>query len=300
MAQMEKYNMNGAMAMIRHCERTAATHSNRNIDMMRTKDNFALWPPDNPDKLVMDSVVVGQSSGRYAQQRLRKRLAELSILDRDDVKVLCCWCLFLGPDVPPGYENKMAFYKAAVRFMSGLYGSENVIFAWVHEDEASSHLHFGFVPVVKKELKLRANASEATRKAYEQAVSEGKTEYERVDAHGVITRRHLQDWHGWLSNWMKQELGYDPGVYTGVTQFLGGNVSVKQLKNTGPNWRVERNRKVDAFHNARRAAAEGEVSALDDRIVLADPATKDLQSPEKMLSFDEKIADAIGRSGPKR
>lgn len=128
MANVKKYTLRQAQAVIAHCERTGRTHANRNIDMAKTENNYALWPLDQPDRLIMDTGVVGQSRGRYAYQRLRKRLDEVSCLQRDDVKVLCEWDLHLGVDVPPGYENKQAFFRTAVRLMATLYGFENVIY----------------------------------------------------------------------------------------------------------------------------------------------------------------------------
>lgn len=304
MAQIEKYTLQQAKAIIAHAERTGATHSNENIDPRRTKDNYSLWPPGHPDQLVLDTGIEGQSSGRYAYQRLKKRLSEVSYLQRDDVNVLCSWCLHLGVDVPPGYESKRAFFEAAVRVMSHLYGEKNVLYAWVHEDEDGSHLHFGFVPVVRKPLKLRKNASEETRAEYEAAVAAGQTMIERVDANALITRKHLQGWHGWMTKQLVDILGYDPAMHTGVTQFLGGNATVPQLKKTGPHWRERRNAQVAAFHERRRALATGKKAGLDAQISVADPNRQRAQAAPgqeqgKKKSLSDMMKDAGSRSGSK-
>lgn len=302
MAQIEKYNLQQAKAIIAHVERTGATHSNESIDPARTKDNFSLWPPRSPDQLILDTGVEGQSSGRYAFARLKKRLSEVSCLQRDDVNVLCDWCLHLGVDVPPGYQSKRDFYTAAVRVMAGIYGPQNVIYAWVHEDETGSHLHFGFVPVVRKELKIRKNASAAKRAEYEAAVAAGQTVVERVDANALINRRHLQGWHGFMTKKLVEILGYNPGMHTGITQYLGGNATVPQLKKTGPNWRKKRNAQVAAFHETRRAAAEGRKSGLDARISVADPNRQQAQAApgqteKKQSGLDALIKGAQDRGG---
>ena len=299
MAQIEKYTLRQAKHIIAHVERQGATHSNKQIDMAQTQNNYALWPPECPDRLILDTGVQGQSSGRYGYQRLKKRLAEVSCLQRNDVNVLCDWCVHLGVDVPPGYDSKMAFFRAAVKLMAMLYGPENVVYAWVHEDETHSHLHFGFIPVVKKPLKLRKNASASTRAEYEQAVAEGKTVIERVDSHAIINKKHLQGWHGWLKKYMTLELGYDPGVYTGITQAMGGNLSVKQLKAKAKDWREDRNKRADAFHAARRASREGERPNLDDRITLASQKPQEAPKVAKKLSLDDMIASAKNRMGRK-
>lgn len=293
MANLERYDMRQAQAIIAHCERTAATHSNRNIDMSRTRENYALWPPGAPDALQMDRGVEGQSMGKYAWKRLRKRLSEVSVLRRRDVNVLCDWVIHLGVDTPPGYDSSMDFFEACVRYIGQLYGSENIIYAWVHLDEGAPHIHIGFVPVTKKPLKLRKNASEETRKAYEEAVAAGKTVIEKVDAKSVITRQHLQGWHPRFSKWMTEQLGYDPGVHTGITEALGGNLSVPELKRKGPNWAEKRRKQSDAYHSARRAARAGQRPRLNDRITISGPKT---QADERPAGRGRSLEDMIHRA----
>ena len=281
MAQIEKYNLQQAKAIIAHVERTGATHSNKSINPELTGLNYNLWPPSDPDKLILNTNTPGQSSGRYAFQRLQKRLSEVSRLDRDDVNVLCDWCIHLGPDVPPSYESYEDFFKACVNYICDLYGKENVVFAAVHMDEETPHIHIGFVPVVRKELKLRSNASEKTKKEYEAAVAAGKTVIEKVDAHSIITRRHLQGWHGNFQKFMTTELGYDPAVYTGITEALGGNMKVNRMKKQPKDWRRKRNKAADAFHKVRRAEKAGVQAGLDAIIANSNPEAKNIQNQDQ-------------------
>lgn len=302
MANVEKYNMMQAIGLIAHCERTLPSHqSNPNIDVTRTKDNYALWPLEAPDQLVLNTEIFGQSSGKYADKRLRKRLSQVSYLHRSDVNVLCSWCIHLGVDTLPGYENARDFFKACVRFVAGLYGPENIVYAWVHNDEDTPHIHIGFVPVIKKALKLRKNASEATKKAYEEAVAAGKTTIERVDADKLISLRHLQGWHPHFSSYMTTELGYDPGVHTGITEALGGDLSVHQLKRMSPKKVEERRKRTAAYHADRRAEKEGKKPSLDRMISIADPQspknTAGQPQEKKKLSIEDMIQNAAERSG---
>lgn len=301
-AQVEKYTLQQAKAIIAHVERTGATHSNESINPELTRLNYNLWPTADPDRLILDTNTPGQSSGRYAWRRLEKRLSEVSRLDRDDVNVLCDWCIHLGPDVPPSYESYEAFFKACVRYICRLYGAENVVFAAVHMDEETPHIHIGFVPVVKKELQLRSNASKKTKEEYEAAVAAGKTVIEKVDAHSVINRRHLQSWHGGFQKFMTAALGYDPAVYTGVTEALGGNMNVNQLKRQPKDWRRKRNKAADAFHTVRRAAKAGINPPLAARQEYAEakrnpPQAKPGQTEERKQSLTDKMKDAQSRSG---
>lgn len=302
MAQIEKYTIRQAVAVIGHVERTGGTHSNRNIDPERTQNNYSLWPAGNPDQLVLDADKPGQSSTRYAYQRLKKRLSEVSCLQRSDVNVLCDWCIHLGVDTLPGYENQRKFFEACVCHICRLYGEENVMYAWVHMDEETPHIHIGFVPVVQKPLKLRKNASAATKQAYEEAIAAGQTHVDRVDADSIITRKHLEFWHPNFQASMISQLGYDPGVHTGVTQYLGGNLSVAQLKKKSPSWRKNRNAQAEAYHAVRRESHSNRKAALDSKITVANPQrpqtqTQTKQEQGKKPSLADMIKGAADKGG---
>lgn len=294
MANMMKFTRMPAMAVIAHQERTCLTHSNENIDPERTKDNYSVWPPDRPDQ-------VGEKHG---WKRLTHRLSQVKHINRSDVNILVEWVIHLGPDVPPGYENEKAFFEACMRYCVAEYGNENICYGIVHKDEENPHLTVGFVPVVKKPLKLRKNASAATRAEYEAAVAAGKTSIEVLDADSVITRKHLQDWHGGLTQYLIQELGYDPAVHTGITKAMGGNMTVKQLKRKDANWREQRNKQVAQFHEVRRAAKTGQKAGLDAKIAVADPNRPQLQgqgepgqTEKKPSGLDALIKGAKDRGG---
>ena len=289
MANMMKFTKMEAMAVIAHQERTCLTHSNDNIDPEQTQYNYSVWPYDNPD-------LVGEKHG---WARLTKRLSQVKCLRRSDVNVLVEWTIHLGTDVPPGYDNEEEFFRACMRYCENKYGSENIIYGIVHVDEETPHLTVGIVPVVKKKLKLRKNESERLKQEYEEAVAAGKTIEERVDANAVINRKHLQGWHGGLTQHLIDELGYDPAVYTGITEELGGNMTVEQLKRQGSDWRERRNKRAAAFHEARRAKLEGRRPSVEAVMELSktDKPQAELQTREQAGERAESIDDIIKKSG---
>lgn len=297
MANMMKWTKMQAMAIIAHQERTGATHSNHNIDPEMTPYNYSVWPYDRPDQ-------VGEKHG---WRRLTQRLEQLKWLHRKDVNVLVEWTIHLGVDVPPGYDTERDFFFACMRYCERKYGAENIIYGIVHVDEETPHLTVGIVPVVKKPLKLRKNASDATRAAYEAAVAAGKDVVETLDANALITRKHLQGWHGELAESLTEQLGYDPAVYTGITEHLGGNMTVKQLKAKSADWRETRNRQAAAFHENRRAAKGllgGRKASLSAKLNVADPKRPKIQSPVQPEKADgqkpslmDQILDAKSRGG---
>jgi len=293
MANMMKFTKMAALAVIAHQERTCLTHSNENIREEDTKYNYSVWPADEQAPYMVE---------KTGWKRLTHRLSQVKHLNRKDVNVLVEWVIHLGPDVPPGFENEEAFFLACMRYCARKYGAENICYGIVHVDEENPHLTVGFVPVVKKPLKLRKNASAAAKAEYEAAVAAGKTMIEVLDADSVITRKHLQDWHGGLTQHLIDELGYDPAVYTGITKAMGGNISVKQLKRKDAKWREQRNKQAAQFHEVRRAAKTGQKAGLDATLAMADPNRAKLQSQEppkekKTSGLDALIKGAKDRGG---
>lgn len=284
MANMRKFTKMQAMAIIAHQERTCLTHSNENIDPERTKYNYSVWPPEDPD-------LVGEKHG---WKRLLHRLSQVKHLLRRDVNVLVEWVVHLGADVPPGYDKEEEFFQACMNFFAAEHGAENIVYGIVHVDEEHPHLTVGFVPVVKKKLKLRKNASAKTKAEYKAAVAAGKTEIEVVDANSLINRDYLKGWHSNFSNYLTEQLGYDPGVYTGITKELGGNLTVAQLKRKPKDWREKREQRSAAFHERRRAARDGRQAGLDAQIDGADPTKANLQSDAPSRSQSGSLADLLG------
>lgn len=284
---MMKFTKMQAMAVIPHQERTCKTFSNENIDPEMTEYNYSVWPADE------DAPYMVEKSG---WKMLTHRLSQVKYLHRKDVNVLVEWVIHLGPDVPPGFKNEQAFFLACMRYCAREYGAENICYGIVQVDEENPHLTVGFVPVVKKPLKLRKNASAAARAEYEAAVAAGKTMIEVVDADSVITRKHLQGWHGGLTNYLIDELGYDPAVYTGITKALGGNVPVKSMKRKPRDWREKRNLRAAQFHEVRRAEKDAEKTGrhagLEAVMAMADP-TWSLDPDQEQGRETKGLADLV-------
>lgn len=46
-------------------------------------------------------------------------------------------------------EEQERFFKESYEFLADRYGRQNVVYAIVHNDEATPHMHFGFTPITK-------------------------------------------------------------------------------------------------------------------------------------------------------
>jgi len=136
---------------------------------------------------------------------IKKRTSEIRCLNRKDVNVMCDWVVTL-PEKIKTEEEQEKFFQETYNFLENEYGKENVISSYVHLDETTPHMHFAFIPVVtdKKRGDLKVSAKE------------------------LITRKHLQEFHIKLENYMEKVFGRDIGILNDATR--AGNKSVNELK----------------------------------------------------------------------
>lgn len=122
---------------------------------------------------------------------LEKRLSEVKLQKRADVKVFCSWVVTLPKDGSVKPDEQRAFFESAYRHLCNEYGEKNVVCASVHMDETTPHLHFGFIPVVPDKK------------------HPGR---EKVSAKELITPTHLKNFHKSLKNAIEGDLGHSVGV----------------------------------------------------------------------------------------
>ncbi|MCL2370234.1 MAG: plasmid recombination protein, partial [Firmicutes bacterium] len=193
MAHVEKYHIGAIGHLCRHFERAKDNDGNyikfrnQSIDLSRTASNYnlATFQP-LPQK-----------------EFIRKRLSEVKVLKRADVKVMCDWVVTL----PKRMElEERKFFGETFNFLTNRYGKENVISAYVHRDETQPHLHFAFVP----------------------ATMDKKKNIPKVSAKEVLTRVELQRFHGDLDAYLESVFDKSTGVLNGTTR--DGNKSIDELK----------------------------------------------------------------------
>lgn len=143
---------------------------------------------------------------------LHKKMSEIKVLKRANVNVMCDWVITAPENLTE--EELPVFFDECYKFLNARYGKESVISAPVHMDETSPHIHYNFVPVVidKKKRILKLSAKEC------------------------ITRKDLSTFHTDLTKHMTAVFGRDIGILNGAT--VGGNKTIKQLKQTSENLKV--------------------------------------------------------------
>lgn len=161
---------------------------NENIDPSRTHLNYDLAPHREGSQL----------------DRLHQRLSEVKVQKRADVNVLCDWVVTVPKDLPR--EEHTRFFSETYRFLSARYGEQNVVSAFVHNDETTPHIHFAFVPVTEDKKKGGF----------------------KVSAKEVLTRHDLQTFHTDLDAHLERTMGHEVHVLNGATK--DGNKTVAELR----------------------------------------------------------------------
>lgn len=138
---MQKFKMTDVKGLQIHNQREKESHSNSDIIHERTEQNYDLiHDKEKVDykKLIQDRIDNGVVSNRAI---------------RKDAVVCCSFMISASPD----YMNSLSqveqrrFFEESLRFLKGRYGEENFVYASVHVDEKTPHMHVGMVPVNEKQ-----------------------------------------------------------------------------------------------------------------------------------------------------
>lgn len=117
--------------------------------MMRLKESRT-----NPDivaeRTPENSTII---SGNRLLAKVKTRIAELKIKrkPRSDATYLVDFIAGASPEDLKSWrrETQDRYFQETVDFMARRYGRENIMYAVVHRDEATPHLHIGIVPVTR-------------------------------------------------------------------------------------------------------------------------------------------------------
>lgn len=205
MAHLEKYTKGQLPHLLKHDERAKDENGeyirfgNKSIDTTKTHLNYNLHERND-----------GLSDYEYILSRGRQYLAK-NVVNREDVNWVGSWVVTLPEalkNAPADVQKK--FFKSTTAFMENRYGHDNIVGAYVHNDETTPHVHFKVTPVFfdRQKRKWRFSAKE------------------------MFDKTDLKTFHADLSKHLEREFGYDVGVYNENSKAKGKvpNKSIQELK----------------------------------------------------------------------
>lgn len=132
---VKHYRATQVSGIDRHNRRLSKKHSNTCIDNDKSKDNITIVP-------VKESLYKDVKS-RIEQEVLAKgnRVTKASVW----VSEICCT---LPQGIPK--ENSERYFREIVDYFEQCMGKENVMYACIHRDETSEHLHLSVTPITQE------------------------------------------------------------------------------------------------------------------------------------------------------
>ncbi len=147
---LQKFNQGSGTRIIAHVERDRKTKTESNIDYTKTKDNYSLFD---------------------CNLNLYKEKCK-ELVKRKDAITLCDVVLTLPESMK--YEpirKQQMFFMDALEGIIKHWGGQP-IFAEVHMDETTPHLHYGFMPIKDGKLQAKNIVTRQALKTFHGAVEE--------------------------------------------------------------------------------------------------------------------------------
>lgn len=202
MANLRKFSdMKDIGHLCAHYERSVSPGHYGNLDIDETK-------------LDDDKTNLAPERGKqtdYIKEQIKKIMGEKKL--RKDAVRMCCWVVNAPKNLPE--EKKTEFFQEVYNFLVNRYGTKSgigediVISSYIHKSESTDHIHFAFLPVLKKGNKTTFCAKD------------------------LINKADLKSFHEDLGSYLeKLEICKKKDILNGQTQrdSAGRALSVKELK----------------------------------------------------------------------
>ncbi|MXI85136.1 hypothetical protein GRZ59_15880 [Lactobacillus paracasei] len=148
-AHMQKFKIGNLGGLQRHDERTLQHHSNPDIDVSKSSDNFSVLPPERLDK--------SKSLHKQVQETIvDERVSNRAV--RKDAVVLTEWVISSDSTFFEGLsrDETKQFFTDAYQWFANHFGADHIPYATVHMDETTPHMHMGVIPLTNGRLSAKS------------------------------------------------------------------------------------------------------------------------------------------------
>jgi hypothetical protein len=164
--RMQKFHKDAILGIQKHNQREGENSKNKDIDSTRTMLNY--------DFVNEDKIKYHEEIKKMTATRVKRKI-------RNDAVLVAEFFVSASPE----YMNAMSpdeqrkYFEAALDHISGKYGGQNILYAVVHNDESTPHMHVGFVPITDD------------RRLAAKEYFHGKTKIRRIqdDFHNYMNKR---------------------------------------------------------------------------------------------------------------
>lgn len=142
-ARMEKMKSDNLVGIGNHNQRRFSNHSNKDIDVSKSHLNYDILDKVKNYKTDIEGYI---NANKFSKRAVRK-----------DAVLVCEWIITSDSDFFESMSpaDTREYFQTAIDFFAERYGSKNLMYAQVHLDERTPHMHLGIVPF-DKDNKLTA------------------------------------------------------------------------------------------------------------------------------------------------
>jgi hypothetical protein len=164
--RMQKFHKDAILGIQKHNQREGENSKNKDIDSNRTMLNY--------DFVNEDKIKYHEEIKKMTATRVKRKI-------RNDAVLVAEFFVSASPEYMHGMssDEQRKYFEAALDHISGKYGQQNILYATVHNDESTPHMHVGFVPITED------------RRLAAKDYFHGKTKIRRIqdDFHNYMNKR---------------------------------------------------------------------------------------------------------------
>lgn len=136
--RMQKFKMTDVQGIQKHNQRQGISKSNLDIDYEKSNENYDLM---NDGDLKYESEIK-----RQIGERVKRKTRANSV-------VLSEFMVTASPEFMESLsaEEQKKYFEQSLDFLQERYGKQNILYAVVHHDEKTPHMHVGIIPITKDE-----------------------------------------------------------------------------------------------------------------------------------------------------
>lgn len=133
---MQKFQISDVQGIQKHNQRQGKSKSNLDIDYSKSEQNYDLL---NQQKIRYESTIKQEISERVKRK------------PRANSVVLSEFVVTASPDYMHSLslEEQKRYFESSLNFIQKRYGKQNTLYAMVHMDEATPHMHIGVMPITE-------------------------------------------------------------------------------------------------------------------------------------------------------
>ncbi|MGG1324805.1 MobV family relaxase [Priestia megaterium] len=164
--RMQKFHKDAILGIQKHNQREGENSKNKDIDSSRTMLNY--------DFVNEDKIKYHEEIKKMTATRVKRKI-------RNDAVLVAEFFVSASPEYMHAMsrDEQRKYFEASLDHIAGKYGQQNILYAVVHNDEATPHMHVGFVPITDD------------RRLAAKEYFHGKTKIRRIqdDFHNYMNKR---------------------------------------------------------------------------------------------------------------